>query len=84
MDFAISANHTVKRKNSKKINKYLDLVRELKKLSIIKVTIPILIWTLGKLSEGDWRNWRSEEESKTVKITYMHLPIPGSYTRSIS
>ena len=31
VDFAISANHRVKIKKSKKINKYLNLARELKK-----------------------------------------------------
>ena len=49
MDFAVSADHMVKLKESKKRDKYLDLARELKKLFNIKVTmIPIVIGTVYK------------------------------------
>ena len=43
MDFAVSADHRVKLKESEKKDKYLDLARELKKLWNMKVTIiPII------------------------------------------
>ena len=46
MNFAVPANHLVKLKESEKIDKYLDLARELKKLWNVKVTI-IVIGALG-------------------------------------
>ena len=47
-DYAIPADHTDEIKESEKIDKYMDLVRELKKLWNMKVTgIPIVIGTLG-------------------------------------
>ena len=48
MDFAIPADHRVKLKENKKMDKYLDLARELKKLwnMIVKV-IPIGVGALG-------------------------------------
>ena len=52
-DFAISANHRVKLKESKKNDKYQDLARELKKLWNMKVTIiPIVIGALGTVTKG--------------------------------
>ena len=43
----------MKVKESEKTNKYLDLVRELKKLWNIKVTvIPIVVGTLGIIPKG--------------------------------
>ena len=51
MDFAVSADHRVKLKESEK-KKYLDLARELKKLWNMKVTfIPIIIGALGTVTE---------------------------------
>ena len=53
MDFAILADQRVKLKESEKINKYLDLARELKKLWKMKVTvIPIVISALGVVTKG--------------------------------
>ena len=52
------------------IDKYLDLVRELKKKKEKKTlvtVIPFVIGTLGmvlKSLEKDWQNWNSEEESR--------------------
>ena len=47
-DFAISANRKVKMKESKKIDKYLDLAWELKKLWNVKITkIPTGVAVLG-------------------------------------
>ena len=44
VDFAVSADHRLKLKESEKMDKYLDFARELKKLWNMKVTIiPIVI-----------------------------------------
>ena len=52
LDFAVPAHHRVKLKESKKKNKYLDLVRELKKMWNMKVTvIPIVIDALGTVTK---------------------------------
>ena len=48
VDFAVSADHRVKLKESEKRDKYQDLARELKRLWNMKVTvIPIVIGALG-------------------------------------
>ena len=55
-DFDISMDHTYRGKNkeSKNINKYLDLARELKNLWNIKVTVILIV--IGALGEtGDQR-----------------------------
>ena len=52
VDFAVPADHWVKLKEGQKKNKYFDLVRELKKLWNMKVTIiPIVIGTLGTVTK---------------------------------
>ena len=44
MDFAVTANHRLKRKESKKIENFLDLARELKKLCNTNVpVIPVVV-----------------------------------------
>ena len=51
--FAVPADHSVKLKESKKRNKYLDLARELKKLWNMKLTvIAIVIGALGTITKG--------------------------------
>ena len=51
VDFAVSADHRIKPKESEK--KYLDLARELKKLWNMKVTIiPIVIGALCTVAKG--------------------------------
>ena len=53
MDFAVLADHRIKRKEREKKDKYLDLARELKNLWNMKVTIiPILISALGTVNKG--------------------------------
>ena len=53
VDFAAPADRRVKLKESEKKDKYLDLAKELKKRRNIKVTfIPIIIVTLGTVTEG--------------------------------
>ncbi len=53
MDFAVSADHRIKLKEIEKKDKYLDLVRELKKQWNMKVTIiPIVIDVFGTVTKG--------------------------------
>ena len=52
MDFAILADYEVKIKENEKIDKYLDLARELKKQWIMRVTvIPIVVGALGMIQK---------------------------------
>ena len=53
VDFAVPADHRIKRKECKKRDKYLDLARELKKLWNMQVTIiPIAIGAVGTVTKG--------------------------------
>ena len=48
MNFVVLADHKEKIEESKKIDKYLNLARELKKMLNMKVTvIPVVIGALG-------------------------------------
>ena len=51
--FAVPTDHRVKLKEVEKRDKYLNLVRELKKLWNMKMTvIPILVGALGTIPKG--------------------------------
>ena len=53
VDFAVSADHRINLKESKKKDKYLDLARDIKKLWNMKVTIvPIVIGALDTVTKG--------------------------------
>ena len=53
VDFAVPADHRIKLKECEKKDKYLDLVRELKKLWNIKVlSIPVGIGAFGTVTKG--------------------------------
>ena len=53
VDFDVPADHRIKLKKCEKKDKYLDLVRELKKLWNMKVTIiPIVIGAFGTVTKG--------------------------------
>ena len=76
MDFTIPADH--KMKESKKIYKFLDLARELKKVLNQKVTvILIVVCTLGMIPKdlkknegtGDQRKNQDHLDHNTVKIS---------------
>ena len=43
VDFAVSANYKIKMKESEKINKYLDLAREMKQVWNMKVTMMLVV-----------------------------------------
>ena len=50
--FVIPVHNSVKTKESKKIDKYLDLARELKKLKKMVKVIPIVVGALEMVSKG--------------------------------
>ena len=53
IDFAVPADHRLKLKECEQKDKYLDLVRELKKLWNMQVTIiPIVIGAFGTVTKG--------------------------------
>ncbi len=53
VDFAVPADHRIKLKKCEKKEKYLDLIRKLKKLRNMKATIvPILIDAFGTITKG--------------------------------
>ena len=52
-DVAVSADHRAQVKECEKLNKYLDLAREQKKLCNMKMTvIPIILVTLGTIPKN--------------------------------
>ena len=53
VDFAVPADHRIKKKEWEKRDKYLDIARELKKLWNMQVTItPVVIGALGTVTKG--------------------------------
>ena len=53
MDFAVPADHRIKLKECEKKDKYLNVVRELKKLWKMRVPIvPIMIGAFGTVTKG--------------------------------
>ena len=69
VDFAISADHRVKLKESEKNDKYQELARELKKLWNMKVmVIPTVIGALGSVTKGLVHGLEDLEIGGRVKI----------------
>ena len=71
MDFAVPADHRVKLKENEKIDKYLDLARELKKLWNMKVK-PIVVGALGtvpKRFETNLENLGIRGRRETIQNT---------------
>ena len=64
MDFIVPVDHRVKIKESKKVNKYLNIARELKRLWNMRVmVIPVVDGVLGSVAKdlkNDWKNWKSK------------------------
>ena len=59
VDFSVPADHRIKLKECEKRDKYLDLVRQLKKLWNMKVTIiPIVIGAFGTVTKGLLKGWK--------------------------
>ena len=66
MGFAVPTYHRVKLKESERKGKYLDLVRRLKKLLNMKVTvIPIVIGVLGTVAKSLVKRTRGFGNKKT-------------------
>ena len=67
MDFAVLTDERVKGKESKKIIKYLNLTRELKTQKHDGDSDTNCNWFAWNVHEGlekDWRNKKSEDESR--------------------
>ena len=73
VDFAVLADRRIKLKECEKKDKYLDLVRELKKLWNMKVTIiPIVIGAFGTVAKGIRKGLEDFEfggRVETIQIT---------------
>ena len=73
VDFAVPADHRVKLKESKKRGKYLDLVRELKKLCNMRVMVtPIMVGALGTVTKGLVQgrvDFKIKGQVKTIQTT---------------
>ena len=70
MNFAVSAYHIVKLKESEKRNKYLNLAWELKKLRNMKVTlIPIVIGKITKRLVKGLTDLEIRTRVKTIQAT---------------
>ena len=68
VDFAVPADHRIKLKECEKKDKYLDLVRELKKLWNMKVTIiPIVIGAFGTVTIGLLKGLEDLEVGRQVE-----------------
>ena len=72
VDFAVPADHRINLKESEKKDKYLDFVRELKKLRNMKVTIvPIVIGTFGTITKGLLKGLENLEVGGRVETIQM-------------
>ena len=68
MDFAVPADHRINLKECEKKDKYLDLLRGLKKLWNMKVTIiPIVIGAFGTVTKGLLKGLEDMEDGRRVK-----------------
>ena len=73
VDFAVPADHRIKLKGCEKKDKYLDLVRELKKLRNMRVTIvSIVIGAFGTVTKGLFKGQEDLEVGRrmeTIQLT---------------
>ena len=68
MDITVPANHRIKLKECEKRDKYLNFVRELKKLWNMKVIIiPIVIGAIGTVTKGLWKGLEDLEVGGRVE-----------------
>ena len=69
MDFAISEDRRVEIKESEKIDKYLDLARELKELYNMKLTmVPVIVGVPGTVPKGLEKRMEEQEIRGKVEI----------------
>ena len=66
VDFAVPADCTIKVKENEKIDRFLELVKELKNLWKMKAMVtPIEVCVLGKQSPRAWKgNWEIEDQRR--------------------
>ena len=78
-EFTIPADHRIKLKERQKIDKYLDLARELKKQRNMKVTmIPIVSAALGTIPKGLVKELKGLEirgQVETIHITVLSMSV---------
>ena len=68
VDFAVPADYRINLKESEKMDKYLDLARELKKLwNMIVTIVPIVIGALGTVTKGLLKGLEDLEVSGRVE-----------------
>ena len=80
MDFAVLADHRVKIKESKNIDKYFDLARELKKLWNMRVKgLPIVVGLFGTVSSSPEKGL--EELEISVRIETIQITQAGTVRR---
>ena len=74
MDFAVPADHKIKLKENEKKDKYLDLVRGLKKLWNMKVMVlPIVIGVLGTVTKGLVKGQEDLEIKERVETAIVEI-----------
>ena len=75
-DFAVQADHSVKIKESEKINKYLGLANELKKMwNMWVIVMPIVVGALGtvpKVLKRGLEQLKIRGRIKTIQTTDLH------------
>ena len=80
VDFAIPTDHRIKLKECEKKDKYLELVRELKKLRNIKVMIvPIVIGAFGTITKGLTKGLEDLEVGGRVETIQMTALLRTEY-----
>ena len=68
VDFAITVDHRINRKECEKKDKYLELAGEFKKLWNMEVTIvPIVIGALGTIAKGLLKGWEDLDVGRRVE-----------------
>ena len=72
VDFAVPVDHIINLKECEKKDKYLNLVRELKKLRNMKVTIvPIVIGAFSTITKGLLKGLEDLEVGRRVESIQM-------------
>ena len=65
MDFGLPANYKKKMKETERLDKYLDLARELEKKKMLMITI--VVGAVKTVVNGNKRGWKSEEELRPYR-----------------
>ena len=70
MDFAIPAHRWEKIKEREKIEKYIDLAKELNPCETWVTVIPNIVCTLGVQGKSNWSNWKSEIKFQLYRLQH--------------